>query len=51
MRRAHLEGRWDEYECCRTCNIWSMWDDMWLKEEGRGGVPGRFHLKGVEHAE
>ena len=33
MRRAHLEGRWDDYEACRTCNIWSVYDDLW--EEGR----------------
>lgn len=29
MRRAHLEGRWDTYECCRTCNVWSLYDDVW----------------------
>lgn len=29
MRRAHLEGRWDEYECCKNCNIWGLWPNFW----------------------
>jgi MoaA/NifB/PqqE/SkfB family radical SAM enzyme len=51
MRRAHLEARWDEYECCRSCNIWSMWDNMWLRETHPDGAVGRFHLGDVELAE
>jgi len=50
MRRAHLEGRWDEYECCRSCNVWSMWDDMWFRERNPNGSRGPFHLKDINHA-
>lgn len=41
MRRAHMAGRWNDYDCCRTCNIWSLYDDIW--ERGDGGshtIPG-----------
>lgn len=50
MRRAHLEGRWDDYACCRSCNIWSMWDDMWFQDQGADGKPGPFHLIDIDHA-
>lgn len=50
MRRAHLEGRWDDYACCRSCDIWSMWDDMWFQEPGADGKPGPFHLIDIDHA-
>jgi len=49
MRQAHLEGRWDEYACCQSCNVWSMWDDMWFEEKSDDGT-SRFFLKNVEHA-
>lgn len=49
MRQAHLEGRWDDYACCQTCNVWSMWDDMWFEEIGADGKP-RFFLKDTEYA-
>jgi MoaA/NifB/PqqE/SkfB family radical SAM enzyme len=50
MRRAHLAGEWDRYDCCRTCNIWSVWPDVWKDRGVNGpGVP-RFHLPGIEHA-
>jgi hypothetical protein len=29
MRRAHLEGRWNDYECCRACNVWGLWKSYW----------------------
>ncbi|MBX6322158.1 MAG: radical SAM protein [Rhodospirillaceae bacterium] len=32
MRQAHLEGRWDAYEACRSCNVWSAWDDAWREQ-------------------
>lgn len=37
MRQAHIEGRWDEYEACRSCNIWSMYDNIWKEESGADG--------------
>ena len=24
-RKMHLEGRWDELECCKNCNAWLTW--------------------------
>lgn len=47
MRRAHLESRWDDYACCRTCNIWSMWDNMWFQDVRLDGTKTPFYLKGV----
>lgn len=29
MRLAHLKGEWDKYEGCKTCNIWSVFSNMW----------------------
>jgi len=49
MRQAHLNGNWDDYECCKTCNVWSMWDDMWF-EHSESDHQSRFFLKEVEHA-
>ena len=49
MRKAHIEGRWDSYERCRTCNLWSMWDDMWFEETKPDGSK-HFFLKDVSHA-
>lgn len=49
MRQAHLAGKWDNYECCKTCNVWSMWDDMWFDEIAPDGSR-QFFLKEVEHA-
>lgn len=51
MRRAHLEGRWGEYECCKSCNIWSMWDDLWSKRPGTGNGAGRFYIKDADYAQ
>jgi len=52
MRRAHLEGRWDDYECCKSCNIWSMWDDMWFQADPTpGSPPPPFYVKEVEIAQ
>ena len=48
MRRAHLEGRWDEYACCKTCNVWSMWDDMWYEKKA-GTERTQFYLKEIEY--
>ena len=49
MRQAHLEKRWDDYACCRTCNVWSMWDDMWFEEALPDGST-KFFLKDTEYA-
>lgn len=50
MRRAHLEGNWDAYECCRTCDVWSLWPEIW-EDRGTTTAEGhRFHIPGVEHA-
>lgn len=48
MRQAHLEGRWDDYACCETCNVWSMWDDMWFEEVMPDGT-SKFFLKDIVH--
>ena len=37
MRKAHAEGRWGEYECCRSCNIWSLYDNIWKEQAGADG--------------
>ncbi len=50
MRRAHLEGRWDEIEACRNCNIWSLWKDAWQESPGDDKKPRQFRLEGVEYA-
>lgn len=31
MRQAHMRGEWSKYDCCRTCNIWSLWPNVWKK--------------------
>ncbi|HET6892088.1 MAG TPA: radical SAM/SPASM domain-containing protein [Pyrinomonadaceae bacterium] len=49
MRRAHLAGRWNEIEACRTCNIWGLWEETWFREENQSGEL-RFHLADVPHA-
>jgi MoaA/NifB/PqqE/SkfB family radical SAM enzyme len=50
MRRAHLEGRWDDHECCRTCNIWGLWENVWTERGVAADVQTRFHIDGVDHA-
>ncbi|MBI2190651.1 MAG: radical SAM protein [Planctomycetes bacterium] len=50
MRRAHLEGRWEDYECCRTCNIWSMWDNYWFEGPRAGNGHRSFFVPEVELA-
>jgi MoaA/NifB/PqqE/SkfB family radical SAM enzyme len=52
MRRAHLAGEWDRYECCRSCNIWSLWPDIWEGTVADGPTPShRFGIPGVEFAQ
>ena len=51
MRRAHLEGRWDDYECCKTCNIWSLWDNPWFRETNLDNTKTDFYLKDTEYAQ
>lgn len=50
MRQAHLAGRWNDYECCKSCDVWSLWDDMWFEETGPDGQK-RFYLKDVNYAQ
>jgi MoaA/NifB/PqqE/SkfB family radical SAM enzyme len=50
MRRAHLKGQWDRYDCCRTCNIWGLWPPIW-EDRGPDFSDGdRFHLPWIEYA-
>lgn len=49
MRRAHLAGEWDRYECCQTCNIWSAWPNVW-EDKGESVGPERFEIPGVDYA-
>jgi MoaA/NifB/PqqE/SkfB family radical SAM enzyme len=49
MRQAHLRGEWDAYEACRKCNLWSLWNDAWLRDDGKNGA-ATFRIDGVEHA-
>jgi MoaA/NifB/PqqE/SkfB family radical SAM enzyme len=50
MRQAHLEGRWDEYNCCSTCNVWCSWDNMWSRDESDPDLAqSPFYVEGVEH--
>lgn len=51
MRRAHLSGQWDQYECCKTCNIWSMWDNFWFETPAAAGQSPSFYLKEMEYAQ
>ncbi|MEZ4573949.1 MAG: SPASM domain-containing protein [Vampirovibrionales bacterium] len=51
MRRAHLEGRWDDYDCCKTCNIWSLWDNPWFRETNLDNTKTDFYLKDTEYAQ
>lgn len=46
MRRAHLAGEWDAFDCCKSCNVWSAWPQFWT--EGEEG-PERFSIPGVEY--
>lgn len=51
MRRAHLSGEWDRYDCCKSCSIWSLWPDVWTdRAENSIGAP-RFHIPGVAVAD
>lgn len=50
MRKAHLEGRWDEYDCCRTCNVWASWNDMWFRDEKIADpVQAPYRVEGAIH--
>ena len=49
MRQDHMAGNWDKYDCCKTCNVWSMWDDMWFEEAGSDGSK-KFFLKEISYA-
>ena len=44
MRRAHIEGRWDDYECCKSCNVWSVYDSVWSRRATAGREDGGFEI-------
>lgn len=46
MRQAHLEGRWDAYDACKSCDVWSMYDDVWEKTPAADGGT-RFSIPGI----
>lgn len=37
MREAHLAGRWDDYEACRSCNVWGLYDNIWTEKSDERG--------------
>tara|TARA_Y100000588_G_scaffold333173_1_gene371910 strand:+ start:880 stop:2034 length:1155 start_codon:yes stop_codon:yes gene_type:complete len=49
MRYAHLRGGWDSYECCKTCNIWSLWPNVW-EDAGPQAEESRFSIPDIEFA-
>ncbi|MEQ8320935.1 MAG: radical SAM protein [Rhodospirillales bacterium] len=51
MRRAHLEGRWDEFASCRNCNVWGVsYSNVWDEETASDGHT-RFKIDGVEYSQ
>jgi ubiquinone/menaquinone biosynthesis C-methylase UbiE/MoaA/NifB/PqqE/SkfB family radical SAM enzyme len=50
MRQAHTRGEWDSYECCRSCNIWSLWPDIWENLPAAGPDGQLFAIPSVDHA-
>ena len=36
MREIHLRGDWDSIEACKSCNIWSLWDNTF--NESHDGI-------------
>jgi MoaA/NifB/PqqE/SkfB family radical SAM enzyme len=51
MRQAHLRGDWDAFDCCKSCNIWSLWPDHTRKDLDTPKADGtKFHVPGIETA-
>lgn len=50
MRRAHLAGEWDNYECCRNCNVWGLWPDFWSETDAAPGER-RFDIEQTTYIE
>lgn len=50
LRQAHMEGRWNDYDMCKTCNLWAAWPNMWEEREPTPDNPKRFYLN-VDHME
>jgi MoaA/NifB/PqqE/SkfB family radical SAM enzyme len=47
MRQAHLEGKWNNYDCCKTCDVWGiMFDPMWFRNPQNSE---KFYIPGVEY--
>ena len=46
MRDDHLKCNWDNYDCCKSCNVWSMWDPMWSLDLKKN----KHFIKGVNYA-
>lgn len=51
MRKAHLEGRWNDYECCRTCNIWGLWENVWGMQTSASGEKPSYTIKDIEYVD
>jgi len=53
MRQAHLRGDWSKYDCCKTCNIWSLWPDVWETTSWleRLRSSRKYHVSGCRCAE
>jgi radical SAM protein with 4Fe4S-binding SPASM domain len=50
MRAAHMKGDWNQYEACRNCNLWSLWQDSWFEDADSAPGTARFRIPGVEFA-
>jgi sulfatase maturation enzyme AslB (radical SAM superfamily) len=37
LRQLHLQGRWDEIEMCRKCNLWGNFPNIWLEKTDHDG--------------
>jgi hypothetical protein len=48
MRQAHLSGEWDNYEACRNCNLWSLWNDSWFEKADHLPGEAKFDIPGVD---
>lgn len=50
MRQAHLKGRWHDYKCCSTCNIWALWPNVWNENRSQEINGNKFYIDKVDHA-
>ena len=33
IRDIHLKGHWDSIEACKSCNIWSLWQNTFNEDQ------------------